>query len=245
MTDHTNLHEVTSIADWNAHLRQAKAQGRAVIVDFHAQWCGPCKQIAPVYSNFSRQYPQAVFLRLDVDALQPIAQKYQITAMPTFKVIKAGEVVETVRGADPPSLMKAISTHAGPNPPVAPLSAEAQEAKDQGDAAFKAKDFDRALEHYSKALEHAPESAHVFANRSLVHLKLGNSSLAISDAEKSINLSPSWGKAYVRLGDALLATVSASSDNKAKAIEAYDKAVQLSQGTVKIEAQAKLDQARA
>ncbi|KAK4046761.1 hypothetical protein OIV83_005866 [Microbotryomycetes sp. JL201] len=207
MSGPANLHEVTSVGEWNNQLRTAKQLGRTVIVDFHAT----C----------------------------------QISAMPTFKVIKQGQVVETIRGADPPSLMKAITAHAGPNPPVAPLPTEAQEAKDLADAAFKAQDFDKALEHYSEAIEHASESPQLYANRSITHLKIGNSSAAVSDAETSVKLSPTWGKAYVRLGDALLALDGQTNTTKARAAEAYEKAVEYSQGTVKLEAQQKLDRARA
>lgn len=53
--------------------------------------------IAPKYTSLAAAFPQAKFLRVDVDAQQAIAKKYKVSAMPTFLALKAGQVVETVR----------------------------------------------------------------------------------------------------------------------------------------------------
>jgi thioredoxin 1 len=82
-----------------------------VIVDFHASWCGPCHAIAPIYEQLATKNAASdsiAFVKVDVDAQPEIAAKYGISAMPTFLVIKEGDVVQTVRGANPPALKKAI-----------------------------------------------------------------------------------------------------------------------------------------
>ena len=61
-----------------------QAGNRAVFVDFYADWCGPCKAIAPTYQELSNLYSHAVFLKVNVDELDEVAQKYGVTAMPTF-----------------------------------------------------------------------------------------------------------------------------------------------------------------
>ena len=87
--------EVQSVTEWNTTLRAAKARTppTPIVVDFHAQWCGPCKQIAPFYSQLASQHPHVQFLRVDVDApgVRAIAQKYQFSAMPTFVAIQEGK----------------------------------------------------------------------------------------------------------------------------------------------------------
>ncbi|KAM0747111.1 thioredoxin-domain-containing protein [Meredithblackwellia eburnea MCA 4105] len=124
--------EILDVASWNTSLRTATATGKTVIVDFHATWCGPCKQIAPHYNNLAAQFKQVVFLRVDVDNLKQIAAKYQITAMPTFLAIQSGKVVDTIKGADPRALSAMVARHAGPRIPVPPLDKEAEHKRLEG-----------------------------------------------------------------------------------------------------------------
>ncbi|PFH57683.1 hypothetical protein XA68_14693 [Ophiocordyceps unilateralis] len=62
-----------------------------VAVDFFAEWCGPCKVISPIFELLSTQFPEIVFLSVDVDKVEAVAQKYGIRAMPTFIMFKDGE----------------------------------------------------------------------------------------------------------------------------------------------------------
>ncbi|ORY77557.1 thioredoxin-like protein [Leucosporidium creatinivorum] len=252
--------EIASVSAWNEALRSSKAAGKTVAVDFHATWCGPCKTIAPIYANLAKQYPQVTFLRVDVDKVQPVAQKYKVAAMPTFLAIKGEQgVVDTLKGADPQGLTNLIARHAGPNPPVAPLPPKAEEAKAKGTEAFKAGDWATAVEFYGKAIEEAPDSAALYANRSVTLLNHLSSpspaslpsapnplELALSDARKATELLPSWGKGWVRLGEALVASVAAGGDaeQRQEAVKAFELAVERSEGTVKKEARLKLHKAK-
>ncbi|KAI9880285.1 MAG: hypothetical protein M1830_004404 [Pleopsidium flavum] len=79
-----------------------------VVTDY---WCGPCKQIAPVYEQLSARLsrPKKItFAKVDVDRQQEVAQKYGITAMPTFMIFKNAQIVSTIRGADPRKLSEAV-----------------------------------------------------------------------------------------------------------------------------------------
>lgn len=67
-------------------------------------------RIAPKYTSLAASFPQAKFLRVDVDAQKAIAAKYKVSAMPTFLAIKAGQVVQTVR---PPSSVPPLLTFLG------------------------------------------------------------------------------------------------------------------------------------
>lgn len=71
-----------------------------VLVDFYADWCGPCKMIAPVVEQIAAEYAGKVKVgKINVDENQKVAQKYNIMSIPTFLVFKNGEVTDTLVGA--------------------------------------------------------------------------------------------------------------------------------------------------
>ncbi|KAJ3865727.1 thioredoxin-like protein, partial [Lentinula novae-zelandiae] len=77
-----------------------------VIIDFWATWCGPCKQISPVFEKLSAKpdFAGVKFFKVDTDAQEAIAQEVGITAMPTFMVFRNGEKIEETKGALPANL---------------------------------------------------------------------------------------------------------------------------------------------
>jgi thioredoxin 1 len=77
-----------------------EAADKAVFIDFFATWCGPCKNIAPKIEKWAAEYKNIVVLKVDVDEAEEVSQKYDISAMPTFKIFKKGQEVEEVVGAD-------------------------------------------------------------------------------------------------------------------------------------------------
>ncbi|KAJ7502921.1 thioredoxin-domain-containing protein [Mycena galericulata] len=230
--------EIKSVKQWNETLRGSTAAGMTVLVDFHAQWCQPCKAIAPRFSMLASQNPHVRFVRVDVDQQKPIAQKYQVTAMPTFLAIKAGKVVDMVRGADPQGLARLVLQHGGPNPPVPPLPAEAEAEKVAGNAFYKEGNYTEAIERYSAAIALAPNSGALYGNRSIAYLKSTppELDLALVDAQKATEVEPKWGKGYARLGEALQAL-----ERDEESAKAFEQAVEFSQGLAKGEAKQKLE----
>tara|TARA_R110002096_G_scaffold131448_5_gene281318 strand:- start:148 stop:486 length:339 start_codon:yes stop_codon:yes gene_type:complete len=70
-----------------------------VLVDFHAEWCGPCKMLSPVIDQVAEARDGDVLVaKVDIDAARDIAQKFQITSVPTLIVFKDGEPAVGARG---------------------------------------------------------------------------------------------------------------------------------------------------
>lgn len=76
-------------------------ENKAVVIDFYADWCGPCKFFAPIFNEASEEFENVSFLKVDVDKNPDLAAQYRIRSIPTILFIKDGEVINTVIGAMP------------------------------------------------------------------------------------------------------------------------------------------------
>ena len=80
-----------------------------VLVDFYADWCGPCKMLAPIINELSDEYAGKVKVcKINVDEQGETAAKYGIQSIPTVMLFKNGEPVETMMGFRPKAAFKAI-----------------------------------------------------------------------------------------------------------------------------------------
>ena len=82
-----------------------------IILDFTAQWCGPCKMIAPKFAEISETYaPDLLCVKIDVDKNPEAATKFNVGAMPTFLFIKNGEILSTMTGANADKLVATVES---------------------------------------------------------------------------------------------------------------------------------------
>ncbi|KAL3233053.1 Thioredoxin-1 [Nakaseomyces bracarensis] len=100
--------QISSAAEFDS----AIAVDKLVVVDFFATWCGPCKMIAPMIEKFANEYSTADFYKVDVDELPEVAQKNEVSAMPTMVLYKNGKEVAKVVGANPAAIKQAIAANA-------------------------------------------------------------------------------------------------------------------------------------
>ena len=83
------------------------ANDKVVVVDFWAEWCGPCKMVAPILDEIAKENPQIVIAKMNVDENPQVPSSLGIVSIPTLNVYKGGEIVKTIIGAKPKAALLA------------------------------------------------------------------------------------------------------------------------------------------
>lgn len=92
---------IKDIDQWNEIINEHEIKQNLLVVCFSGSWCGPCKTLAPKFESLASTYNNRVlFMKIDIDECQIIAEKFNITSLPTTLIIKNSNVIKNIIGAD-------------------------------------------------------------------------------------------------------------------------------------------------
>ena len=96
------IHEITTVAQFDQIVNHTDNVHVLIVGDFYAVWCSPCSQIAPVVHRWATtEYRSTViFLKIDVDQLNDLSDRYSVRSLPTFVLLKGGKEMSRLTGAD-------------------------------------------------------------------------------------------------------------------------------------------------
>lgn len=83
------------------NFEQVKASNKTVLLDFYADWCGPCRMLAPLIDEIAEERDDIAVGKINVDDDPELAAKYGVFSIPTLVVLKNGEVAQQATGARP------------------------------------------------------------------------------------------------------------------------------------------------
>lgn len=87
---------------------QVKASDKTVLLDFYADWCGPCRMVSPIVDSIAEENPQYLVCKINVDDEPELAEEFGVFSIPTLAVMKNGKVVHQSAGARPKEQILAI-----------------------------------------------------------------------------------------------------------------------------------------
>ena len=86
----------------------ARNSDKKVLLDFYADWCGPCRMVSPIVDEIAEENPQYFVGKINVDNEQELAEEFEVFSIPTLVVMQNGKVVATQAGARPKPLILAM-----------------------------------------------------------------------------------------------------------------------------------------
>ena len=87
--------------DKNVFENEIKISEKTVLLDFYADWCGPCRMVSPIVDEIAEEYPDVLVGKINVDNCPELAMQFGIVSIPTLIVMNKGEVSKKLVGAHP------------------------------------------------------------------------------------------------------------------------------------------------
>jgi len=86
----------------------AKSGEKKVLIDFYADWCGPCRMVSPIVDKIAEEHPEYLVCKINVDDDPELAMQFGVESIPTLIVMKGGEVINRAAGARPKDMILAM-----------------------------------------------------------------------------------------------------------------------------------------
>ena len=90
------------------NFEEVKNGDKPVLIDFYADWCGPCRMVAPILHEIAEERPDVIVAKINVDDEEELAMEFGVYSIPTLVVMKNGEVIKQASGARPKAQILAM-----------------------------------------------------------------------------------------------------------------------------------------
>lgn len=100
---------VIHIHDENKYNNTLLIKDKIVVVNFGAKWCAPCKKYGPKYEELAKQYPNIIFLYVDIDQLEKLGDCANVQKVPSFKFFENEILIQFVEGLNEPKIIETIN----------------------------------------------------------------------------------------------------------------------------------------